>query len=173
MQLARSRAGRAQRRGCRPSRQFVRRSCVREWQTVTVACRCSRSIDTGFPTISLRPMTTACLPAISMLLRRSSSMMPAGVHAIRSARFCTSRPTFTGVTPSTSFDGSIASNTFCMADGPSESGNGACTRIPSVAGSALSVSISDRISSSDVDAGRCDSVAFIPSSPADFSLLFT
>ena len=108
-----------------------------------------------------------------MPLRRSSSMMPAGVHAIRSARFCTSRPTFTGVTPSTSFDGSMASNTDCIAAGPSESGSGACTRMPSVAGSAFKRATSERISSSDVDAGRCDSVAVIPSSPADFSLLFT
>ena len=52
-----------------------------------------------------------------------------------SARFCTRRPTFSGVTPSTSFAGSIASNTCCMAAGPSASGSGACTRMPSVAGS--------------------------------------
>ena len=98
---------------------------------------------------------------------------PRRVHATRSARFCTSFPTFSGVTPSTSFRGSIASNTRCIAPSPTDSGNGDCTRIPSTAGSVFSVWIRVRISSSDVAAGRCDSVAVIPSSPADFSLLLT
>ena len=34
-------------------------------------------------------------------------MMPAGVHARRTARFWTSRPTFCGLNPSTSFSGAI------------------------------------------------------------------
>ena len=37
-----------------------------EWQIVTVASRCSSSIAIGFPTMSLRPMTTACVPAIGI-----------------------------------------------------------------------------------------------------------
>ena len=38
------------------------RSRVREWQIVTVACRCSRSSAAGLPTMSLRPITTAFAP---------------------------------------------------------------------------------------------------------------
>ena len=38
------------------------KSTVREWHTVTVASRCSSSIAIGLPTMSLRPITTACLP---------------------------------------------------------------------------------------------------------------
>ena len=44
------------------------RSSVREWQIVTVASRCSSSSAIGLPTMSLRPMTTACWPASGMLL---------------------------------------------------------------------------------------------------------
>ena len=53
---------------------------VLEWQIVTVACWCRSSSAIGFPTMSLRPITTACRPAIGMFSRRSISMMPAGVH---------------------------------------------------------------------------------------------
>ncbi len=49
------------------SRDTRGRSWVREWQIVTVAWRWSKRSETGFPTISLRPMMTACLPATSML----------------------------------------------------------------------------------------------------------
>ena len=42
------------------------RSGVREWQIVTVACRCSSSSAIGLPTMSLRPMTTARFPAIAI-----------------------------------------------------------------------------------------------------------
>ena len=38
------------------------RSRVREWQIVTVAFACRRSSDTGLPTMSLRPTTTAQRP---------------------------------------------------------------------------------------------------------------
>ena len=98
------------------------RSGVFEWQIVTVASRCSSSIAIGFPTISLRPITTACAPAIAMPLRTSSSTMPDGVHGISRARPCTSRPTFVGWKPSTSLAGSIASNTRCAASAPHRRG---------------------------------------------------
>ena len=65
------------------------RSTVREWQTVTVACRCSSSSAIGLPTMSLRPMTTARAPASFTFERSSSSMTPAGVHETSDARFCT------------------------------------------------------------------------------------
>ena len=60
------------------------RSTVREWQMVTVACACSSSSAMGLPTISLRPTTTARLPATGISYCRRSSMMPAGVHGTRS-----------------------------------------------------------------------------------------
>jgi len=41
------------------SLEIAGRSRVREWQIVTVACRCSSRSAIGFPTISLRPITTA------------------------------------------------------------------------------------------------------------------
>ena len=41
-------------------RQTSARSGVFEWQIVTVASRCSSSSAIGLPTMSLRPMTTAC-----------------------------------------------------------------------------------------------------------------
>ena len=43
------------------------RSCVREWQTVTVALAFSSIIAIGLPRIGLRPTTTACLPSIGIL----------------------------------------------------------------------------------------------------------
>ena len=72
----------------------------------------------GLPTISLRPMTTACCPAIAMPERSSISITPDGVHGFRCARPCTSLPTFTGWKPSTSLSGSMASNTRCAASRP-------------------------------------------------------
>ena len=73
-------AGRSRRRGCPLPPPRAGRSVVREWQIVTVACRCSSSSAIGLPTMSLRPMTTARAPAIVMFERSSSSMTPAGVH---------------------------------------------------------------------------------------------
>ena len=52
---------------------------MREWQIVTVAFACRRSIAAGLPTISLRPMTTASLPVGSMPYAARSSMQPTGV----------------------------------------------------------------------------------------------
>ena len=49
-------------------RQTAGRSGVREWQIVTVASRCSSSMAIGFPTMSLRPMTTAWRPRIGIVL---------------------------------------------------------------------------------------------------------
>ncbi len=65
------------------------RSAVREWATVTVACRCSRSSAIGLPTMSLRPMTSARAPAIGMPERSRISITPDGVHATSVARFWT------------------------------------------------------------------------------------
>ena len=61
-------------------RQTPGRSCVFEWQTVTVALALISSMAAGLPTMSLRPTTTASRPAIGMLLRLRISITPAGVH---------------------------------------------------------------------------------------------
>ena len=49
---------------------------MRLWQTVTVASppapRCMSMIAIGLPTVSLRPTTTTCRPAIAIPLRSSS-----------------------------------------------------------------------------------------------------
>src|SRR5918995_87560 len=58
------------------SRTTDGRSFVREWQIVTVACSWSNSIAMGFPTMSLRPTTTARAPFNSIPDRCSSSITP-------------------------------------------------------------------------------------------------
>ena len=113
------------------------RSAVREWQIVTVALACRSISAIGLPTMSLRPITTACRPATGMSERRSISITPAGVHERSVARFWTSRPTLTGLKPSTSLSGSMVSNTVISACGPSAAGSGDCTRMPSCAGLAF------------------------------------
>ncbi len=45
-----------------PVRTTEGRSTVREWQIVTVAWRESSRMAAGFPTMLLRPTTTACFP---------------------------------------------------------------------------------------------------------------
>ncbi len=81
----------------------------------------------GLPTMSLRPRTTALRPATSIPLRRSISMIPAGVHGTKRGRFWTRRPTFSGWNPSTSFSGRTASRTRWAS---TWRGRGSCTRIP-------------------------------------------
>ena len=113
------------------SRVTAASSRVREWQTVTVASACISSSAIGLPTISLRPSTTARRPASSTPLRASSCITPAGVQGTKRARFCSSRPTFTGWKPSTSFSGRTASSTRCAS---TCAGSGSCTRMPWISG---------------------------------------
>ncbi len=57
-------------------RVMAGRSWVRLWQTVTVASppgpRCMSMTAMGLPTISLRPSTTTCAPAMGIWWRRSN-----------------------------------------------------------------------------------------------------
>ncbi len=125
---------------------------------VTVASRCRSSNAIGFPTISLRPMTTACRPAIGICSRTSSSITPDGVHATSAGRFCTINPTLIGVNPSTSFAGAMVSNTRWAASAPIAFGNGDWTRMPSCTGLSFSRSTSASVSASVAFAGsRCRS----------------
>ena len=63
-----------------------------DWEGVAF----SSMIAVGFPTMLLRPTTTACLPTISTSARRSTSIMPAGVHGTSPGRPASSRPALTG-----------------------------------------------------------------------------
>ena len=63
-------------------RAIAGRSRVREWQIVTVAFLCSSSAAIGLPTMSERPMTTACLPSIGVL-RAHEQLDDAGRRARR------------------------------------------------------------------------------------------
>ena len=107
------------------------RSPVREWQIVTVACRCSSSSAIGLPTMSLRPMTTARAPAIAMPDRSSSSITPDGVHGDERRAVLHQPADVDGMKPSTSLSGSMASNTRRSASAPIAAGSGDCTRMPS------------------------------------------
>ena len=57
----------------------------------------------GFPTMSLRPTTTARVPRSGTFSRRSSSRIPAGVQGTAAGLPCRSRPAFSGWNPSASF----------------------------------------------------------------------
>ena len=92
--------------GARASR--AARSRVREWQIVTVACRCRRSSATGLPTMSLRPITTAFAPSSSTPYSSSSASTPSGVPGTCAGVPARSRPALTGWKPSTSLTGSTA-----------------------------------------------------------------
>ena len=149
------------------------RSRVREWQTVTVACRCSSRAAIGFPTMSLRPMTTARRPSMGMPDRSSSSTTPDGVPGAKAGRFCVSRPTLTGLNPSTSLAGSMASNTCCSASAPMPSGSGDCTSTPSTSADALNRATIARTSSNAAVAGRRRRSARMPSASQARTLLRT
>ena len=78
------------------------------WHRVTVAFSLRRvsSRPIGRPTVIPRPTTTACAPLIGTSYRRSSSMMPNGVHGSGAGFPSTSAPRLNGCRPSTSLAGS-------------------------------------------------------------------
>ena len=115
---------------------------VLEWHTVTVASAFSRRYETGLPTISLRPRTTALFPRTSTLDSSRSSMTPFGVQGIKYGfplRFASS-PTLIVWKPSTSLKGDTAE---VMAGSKMFFGKGNWTRIPWTAGSAFRCSIAE------------------------------
>ena len=65
-------------------------------------------------------------------------MTPCGVQGINPGRFVNKHPAFIGCKPSTSFCGSISSNT---AVSSKCSGSGICTKIPSTSGSRFKFTI--------------------------------
>ena len=84
----------------------------------------------------LRPITTACAPAMGTPERSSSSTQPFGVQGTNSGSrpFMLRRPMLSGWNPSTSLSRPIAprisASSRCF-------GSGSCTRMPSTRGSAL------------------------------------
>ena len=67
-----------------------------ECATVTVAFSLSMSIDIGFPTMLLLPITTHSLPSISTLYLFNNSIIPYGVHEINPLFPIESAPTLAG-----------------------------------------------------------------------------
>ena len=108
-----SRPGRAP--GRRPRRRSRRRARSPLRGPACANGRSSRSragaegaAPTGFPTMLLRPITTAFAPASSTPYSSSSSSTPSGVPGTWAGVPARSSPPFNGWMPSTSFSGSIA-----------------------------------------------------------------
>ena len=143
---------------------------VRLWTIVTVAFSSSSSFETGSPTMLLRPITTARLPAISTPAAFSILMMPFGVQGSVQGCFCHSAATLSGWKPSTSFDWSMAAITLlssmCF-------GRGSCTRMPSTSASAFSEAISSSSSASEMLSGRRIVVLRMPTSAEALALPVT
>ena len=153
------------------SRQTAARSRVREWQTVTVAWRRSRSRATGLPTMFERPTTTARFPARSSPASSTRARIPRGVQAtMPSSSPRRSFPALTGWNPSTSLPGGIASRTSRSSRCP---GRGSWTSMPSTEASAASRRIVARTRSLVASAGRRSTVEAMPTARADFSLFRT
>ena len=138
-----------------------------ECTCVTVQLRARSMLATGFPTMSLRPMTTACRPSrlSSALSRRRTT--PAGVHGKKcglAAREA-SKPMLSEWKPSTSLDASIAS---VMRRSPSAStcGTGSWTRMPSTDASALRALTWSSTSRSVEPSGSAMCIAWMPHSSA-------
>ena len=146
------------------------RSAVRLCAMVTVAFSSRRSLETGRPTILLRPMTTARLPLISTPAALSILMIPFGVQGSTHSCFCHREATFRGWKPSTSFSFAIAaitlSSLICF-------GNGSCTRIPSTESSALRSAMRSSNSASAIVSGLRMVVFFIPTTSEAFALPVT
>ena len=102
------------------------RSRVPVWHNVTVAFSDRRvsSRPIGRPTVTPRPITTTCAPAIGTSNRRSRCTMPRGVHGSGAGSLSTSRPRLVGCRPSASLAGSMRSSAAfssrCL-------GSGSCT----------------------------------------------
>ena len=115
------------------------RPLVPVWQRVTVALAPGALADSstarGRPTSRPRPTMTAWLPSTGTRSRRSSSTMPMAVQGANRGSPRSSRPSFSGCSPSTSLAGSMASWT---STGSSPAGSGSWTRMPWTPSSALS-----------------------------------
>ncbi len=144
------------------------RSLVRLWQSVTVAFAplfaWESMIDSGRPTIWLRPSTTACCPSTGTPLRWSICSTPCGVQGRNRGWPCTSSPTFSGWNASTSLAGFTALSTrsalIC-------GGSGSWIRMPWTASSRLSLATRPSSSSWVVSAGRrCRSLSMPTTSHA-------
>ena len=97
-------------------------------------------------------------------------MIPCGVHGRKHSSPISIFPALTGVKPSTSFSGAMASMTRFSSK---PFGSGSCTSIPWIAGSALRSFTSFTRSASEVSAGRRISREYMPASRHAFSFAVT
>ena len=160
-------------------RTWAARSRVALWQIVTVALAASSIIAIGLPTVLLRPMTTACAPAIGTFASCSMRMTPYGVQGRNptpprppapSIRPVIKAPADSRWKPSTSFWSAIASMTRA---GSICGGNGIWTRMPWMFGSSLRRSIAVSSSACVVSPGRHAMSERMPTSAQALTLLRT
>ena len=131
------------------------------WHSVTVAFSERRvsSRPSGRPTVTPRPITTTCAPAISTSNRRSRCTIPRGVHGSGAGSLSTSLPRFVGCRPSASFAGSMRSS---AAFSSRCFGSGNCTMYPVHSGLAFNSSMVSSSSAWLMSAGRSRRIELIP-----------
>ncbi len=158
--------------GTRMSACCVRRSMfsVCEWTIDTVAFSSRKSLATGSPTICDRPITTTCLPRMSMPLVFISDIIPRGVHGGTQSRCCHSPATLSGWKPSMSLYFEMVS---MMSSSLMCRGSGSWTSMPSTTLAALRDRTTSMSSSCDVDDGSRSSELRMPTLSAAFCLLVT
>ncbi|KAH3662839.1 hypothetical protein OGATHE_004415 [Ogataea polymorpha] len=145
---------------------------VRLWHIVTVQLAFLSSAATGVPTMSERPITTACLPASSMPVCSSSLMHPFGVHGKNngSPSFLASSPILYLSNPSTSF--SVATllvtltSVMCF-------GRGSCTNTPCTLESSFNSRILFSRVTSAVSSGILMTLHWMPDSVDAFNFILT
>ena len=141
-----------------------------EWTTVTVQFSFNSNWAIGFPFKFDLPIITACFPVKFFSTFLMSNRHPNGVHGTIAlypeARF----PTFTGLKPSTSFNGLIALIIFSLLIC---SGSGSWTNIPEIFLSLFNSSILLRTSFSLTSDGYLITFEFMPTSLEFFSLFLT
>ena len=128
---------------------------------ITVAWSRMSSTTTGLPTMLLAPTQTHWVPGRSMPVDSIISMTASAVHGTRLRRPYTMLPMFAGLTPSTSFTGSIID---WIRSVSTPDGSGRCTMTACTSGSALSSMTRPAISSSRASSGSWCRTCSIPSS---------
>ena len=129
---------------------MLARSCVYEWQIVTVASRRIKTSAAGLPPILLRPTTTAWRPAAGIPASCKILRMTSAVEGMKLEKPSSKFPALREPRPSTSFSGSKTSVTMrCRIC----SGNGRRRMTPSMLASPLMAATSARSSSSSISNG--------------------
>ncbi len=132
---------------------------MREWHTVTVAFSASSSWASGLPTTFERPTTATWRPASGIPWCAASSTTASAVAGGKVGSPAASRPSDSGLTPSTSLPAAMAELTSSSA---TPAGSGVCSMTASTAGSPLSFVSSARIASAVASAPRSTVSQAIP-----------